>query len=234
LAQYRADLVAVFAGRAPSARWAAVFDELKAQIETQRLPFQPLADLLSAFAQDVGNPLYSTRDDLLDYCSRSANPIGRLLLHLYGVNDAVSIGQSDAICSALQLTNFWQDLGVDLPRQRCYLPTSELDQLGLQAKRLVSQQVLQAHAVPPALVRELCAWSSALMREGLPLATRLPGRIGWELRLVIQGGLRVLEKIERQGFDTVQQRPVIRPIELPLLAWRALRMRATAAARPTP
>ena len=227
LAQYRSDLVAVFAGRATSARWSAVFAELAVQVDAHALPFQPLADLLWAFTHDVGNPSYATRDELLGYCAHSANPIGRLLLHLYDVNDTLSLRQSDAICSALQLANFWQDLSVDLPRQRCYLPHAELDRHGLHLHEQLAASPHAASALP-ALVRELCTWTSALMREGMPLATRLPGRIGWELRLVVQGGLRILEKIERQGFDTVTQRPVIRPIELPLLAWRALRMRTHA------
>ena len=231
LAQYRSDLAAVFAHRAPSARWSALFAELAVQVDGHALPFQPLADLLWAFTHDVHNPRYATRDELLGYCAHSANPIGRLLLHLYGVNDELSLRQSDAVCSALQLANFWQDLSVDLPRQRCYLPQLELDRHGLRLHELhVSAPGSESRAASglPALVRELCTWTSALMHEGMPLATRLPGRIGWELRLVVQGGLRILEKIERQGFDTLAQRPVIQPIELPLLAWRALRMRASA------
>ena len=231
LAQYRSDLAAVFAHRAPSARWPALFAELAVQVDAHTLPFQPLADLLWAFSHDAHNPSYATRDELLGYCAHSANPIGRLLLHLYGVNDALSLRQSDAICSALQLANFWQDLGVDLPRQRCYLPQHELDHHGMRLPELLtaaSRRASTAVSPLPALVRELCQWTGTLMREGMPLATRLPGRIGWELRLVVQGGLRILEKIERQGFDPLAQRPVIQPIELPLLAWRALRMRASA------
>ncbi len=226
LAQYRSDLVAVFAGRATSARWSAVFAELAVQVDAHALPFQPLADLLWAFTHDVHNPSYATREELLGYCAHSANPIGRLLLHLYGVNDALSLRQSDAICSALQLANFWQDLSVDLPRQRCYLPQLELDSHGLRRHELLASSTHAASALPT-LVRELCRWTSALMHEGMPLATRLPGRIGWELRLVVQGGLRILEKIERQGFDTLAHRPAVRPVELPLLAWRAQRMRAS-------
>ena len=227
LAQYRSDLAAVFAHRAPGARWSALFAELALQVDAHALPFQPLADLLWAFTHDVHNPSYATRDELLGYCAHSANPVGRLLLHLYGVNDALSLRQSDAICSALQLANFWQDLGVDIPRQRCYLPQLELEGHGLHLHDLLAS-LPRATSALPALVRELCYWTSALMHEGMPLATRLPGRIGWELRLVVQGGLRILEKIERQGFDTLAQRPVIRSVELPLLAWRALRMRANA------
>ena len=224
LAQYRNDLAAVFALRATSPRWSALFAELAVQVDAHALPFQPLADLLWAFTHDVHNPIYATREELLGYCARSANPVGRLLLHLYGVNDTLSLRQSDAICSALQLANFWQDLGVDLPRQRCYVPQLELDHHGLHPHELLAS-TRTAQALP-ALVSELCAWTKALMLEGMPLATRLPGRVGGELRLVVQGGLRILEKIERQGFDTLAQRPVIRPVELPLLAWRALRMRA--------
>jgi hydroxysqualene synthase len=224
LAAFRADLMAVFGARAPSPRWAALFEELARRRIEHRLPQRPLADLLSAFEQDVHNPSYATRDVVLDYCARSANPVGRLLLHLYGVDDAVSLRQSDAICSALQLANFWQDLGVDLPRGRCYLALADMQRHGLQAATLLA--VSQRPALR-ALVRELCGWTAALMREGMPLATRLPGRLGWELRLVAQAGLRILEKIEYQGFDTIGKRPVMHASDMPCLAWRALRMGRT-------
>ena len=122
----RQDLAAIAGGDAPSVRWPHVFGPLAHAMRQFALPEPLLADLLSAFAQDVEKTrdggAYADCDELLDYCRRSANPIGRLLLHLDGVNDADSLAMSDAICSALQLVNFWQDLTVDLPRGRFYLP----------------------------------------------------------------------------------------------------------------
>ena len=105
-----------------------------------RLPRAPLSDLLSAFAQDVVKSRYADRAELLDYCRRSANPVGRLLLHLYGVEDAPSLRRSDAICTALQLANFWQDLSVDLPRGRLYVPASDCQAHGIEAEALARGQ----------------------------------------------------------------------------------------------
>ena len=130
LAAYLADLRAIAQGQAPSPRWASVFLPLQGVLRSHQLPVPLLEDLLSAFAQDVEKTRdgegYADRDELLDYCRRSANPVGRLLLHLYGVHDAQALRQSDAICTALQLINFWQDLSVDIPRGRHYLPRSDL------------------------------------------------------------------------------------------------------------
>ncbi|MDH5341193.1 MAG: squalene/phytoene synthase family protein, partial [Rubrivivax sp.] len=175
-----------------------------------------------AFEQDVRNPHYPDRPSLLDYCRRSANPVGRLLLHLYGVADGPSVQRADAICTALQLINFWQDLSVDLPRGRCYVPEEDLQRHGLQPA-----QLLAGSDSPPtrALVRDLVAWSRDLMRRGAPLALRLPGRAGWELRLVVQGGLRILEKIEGTNHAALSQRPRIGPRDAPRLLWRAGMMR---------
>lgn len=205
------------------AAWSEVFSPLAQAIQQHALPRSLLDDLLDAFIQDVHNPVYANRAELLDYCRRSANPVGRLLLHLYGVGDAASLQASDAICTALQLINFWQDLSVDLPRGRCYVPREDAERHGLDLGRLAVDR-----DGPPAkaLVRELVAWARALMFDGAPLAQRLPGRAGWELRLVVQGGLRILEKIERMDFAAFDHRPVIGGIDAPVLAWRALTWRA--------
>ncbi len=222
LAEYRADLDAAGHGTSRSGRWPEVFDALAQAIRQHELPLPLLHALLDAFEQDVRNPRYADRAALLNYCSRSADPVGRLLLHLYRVGDALSLRQSDAICSALQLINFWQDLSVDLPRGRLYLPLQELQRHGLDAKTLAQQP---DDAASRALVRELVQWAGALMAEGAPLALRLPGRSGWELRLVVQGGLRILEKIAAMDYATLRSRPVLRPVDAPALLWRALRMR---------
>jgi hydroxysqualene synthase len=221
LSAYRADLHAVLAGRPDSGRWPAVFPSLRLAIHQHALPPQWLHALLDAFEQDVPNPRYWDRAELLDYCARSANPVGRLLLHLYRVGDALSLRQSDAICSSLQLINFWQDLSVDLPRHRVYVPLADLQRHGLDLPRLLQQP---DDAVMRDLVRDLVQWAAALMAEGAPLALRLPGRLGWELRLVVQGGLRIIEKIAAMDFASVRTRPVLGRKDAPALLWRALRM----------
>ena len=196
LADYRADLQAIATAAAPSPRWAEVFVPLAAILHSHQLPVPLLDDLLSAFAQDVAKTDaaagYADRAELLDYCRRSANPVGRLLLHLYGVNDATSLAQSDAICSALQLINFWQDLSVDIPRGRYYLNDADCQAAGIRTSAMQQRQDSPALRQ---LVMQQAAWARRLMEEGAPLVHRVPGRAGWELRLVVQGGLRILDKV---------------------------------------
>lgn len=232
LRAFRAELAAAARGQAPSARWPEVFGPLARAIRDFGLPEDLLADLLSAFIQDTEKTRdgggYADRAELLDYCRRSANPIGRLLLHLYGVDDARALAQSDAICSALQLINFWQDPSVDHPRGRFYLPHADSAAHGLRPDDFRTFTPLAPAAPPPAaiaLIRSEVGWARALMSEGTPLVHRLPGRAGWELRFVVQGGLRILDKIEALGFDSFSHRPTIGKGDAPLLAWRALRMR---------
>ena len=227
LAAYRSDLRCVLQGQTASARWAAMFSRLAPIMTSFQLPAEPLHHLLDAFEQDVHNPRYADRAQLLDYCRRSANPIGRLLLHLYGVHDAAEQQRSDAICSALQLINFWQDLSVDGPRQRHYVPQQDLHLHGL------TEAELRLGADTPAsrqLVAAMCRWAGDLMQQGAPLALRLPGRAGWELRLVVQGGLRILEKIAAMEHNSLSRRPTLSARDLPVLLWRAWRMRAVHAA----
>ncbi|HYN61682.1 MAG TPA: squalene synthase HpnC [Rubrivivax sp.] len=221
LAQFRGDLRAAMAGQPDSGLWPAVFPALALQLREQALPGECLHALLDAFEQDVHNPVYADRNDLLDYCTRSANPVGRLLLHLYRVGDAASLRQSDAICSALQLINFWQDLSVDLPRGRVYVPQTDMQRHAIALRELLQRQDSPASRL---MVRELVQWAGALMSEGAPLALRLPGRAGWELRLVVQGGLRILEKIAAMDYASLCSRPVLRRADAPRLLWQALRM----------
>jgi len=223
LAAYRAELQAVLSGQPATGRWPKVFSPLALAIRRHALPAAWLHALLDAFEQDVRNPSYADRAALLDYCARSANPVGRLLLHLYGVGDALSLRQSDAICSALQLVNFWQDLSIDLPRNRVYVPLIDLQRHGLDAADLLRES---GAASTRALVQDLVHWTWALMAEGAPLALRLPGRVGWELRMVVQGGRRILEKIIRMDYASVRTRPVLDRIDGPVLLWRALRMQS--------
>lgn len=226
LADFRADLRAVAAGSAPSARWTAVFRPLATAIREWRLPLPLLEDLLDAFEQDTrmtaACATHADRASLLDYCRRSAAPVGRLLLHLYGIDDADALARSDAVCTGLQLANFWQDLSVDLPRARHYVADADLARFG------VDRRTLEAGVDTDAtrrLVADCVAWARAELLAGAPLACRVPGRAGWELRLVVQGGLRILDRIEKLGFATLGRRPKLGPSDVFVMGWRALRMR---------
>jgi len=207
----RAFRLALQTPEAASGAQAAIFSPLHQVIEQFQLPVALLDDLLKAFEQDVQasaqGSTYPDMQALLGYCQLSANPVGRLLLHLYGVKDAQAFLRSDAICSALQLINFWQDLSEDIPRGRFYLPQD------------------QAHKETPLLIESLCAHAYQLMLQGAPLVHQVPGRAGWELRLVVQGGLRILEKVRALGPQVSSQRPRLRAWDFPLMLWRALWMR---------
>ncbi len=201
-----------------SDEWPEVFIPLADVLHRFRLPVPLLEDLLDAFAQDCSNPTYASREHLLDYCRRSANPIGRLLLHLYGIDDASAIKASDAICTALQLINFWQDLSVDLARGRCYLPMADCSHFGIGVESMAMQDEAARR-----LVHDLVGWSAEIMARGAGLPLRVPGRAGWELRLVVHGGWRILEKIRDMSFRSFLQRPRLTALDGPTLLWRGLR-----------
>lgn len=225
LANFLADLTAIAAGQPHAGRWPDVFDPLARVLHDFSLPLPLLEQLLDAFEQDVRftacGQRYQTDAELLDYCTRSANPVGRLLLHLYGISDAPSLAQSDQICTALQLINFWQDLSVDVPRARWYPSVHAMQQHGLQDADLRADSASH-HARQ--LVADYATHARAMMQSGASLACRIPGRAGWELRLVVQGGLRILDKIEAMNFATWRARPKLGLADLPLLLWRAWRM----------
>ena len=225
LAAYRADLHAIAAAQAPSERWSAVFAPLAAMLQRHALPVPLLDDLLSAFIQDVEKTRdgagYAHRTELLDYCRRSANPVGRLLLHLYGVADAEALAQSDAICSALQLINFWQDLSVDIPRGRHYLTDADCAAHGVDRAQLAT---LQPTPATTRLLADNARWARTLMEQGAPLVHRLPGRAGWELRLVVQGGLRILDKIDALRGANLHTRPRLHGHDWCVMLWRAVWM----------
>jgi hydroxysqualene synthase len=222
LRAYRADLLQAAAGEPRSGRWPGVFDPLARAIAAYRLPLPLLAALLDAFEEDTRHAGYADRAALLQYCSRSANPIGRLLLYLHGIDEPALLRRSDAVCSALQLINFWQDLSADVPRGRIYVPRSDA-----AAHATTPADCLRDPHAPAsrALVRELCAWAQALMLEGAPIALAVPGRVGWELRFVVQGGLRILAKIAAMNFASFARRPRLHAADHLLIGVRALTMR---------
>ena len=198
-----------------------LFRDLQHVIRTWRLPLQPFHDLLSAFKQDVVMTRYPDSASLLDYCARSANPVGTLMLHLYEVPTPENLRQSDAICSALQLINFWQDVAVDWQKGRVYLPQEDLQRYGVTEEAIAAGRV---DAAWQKLMRFEVARARTLMLSGAPLALRLPGRIGWELRLVVQGGLRILARIEAAGYDVFRKRPILGKRDWIAIVYAALRM----------
>nr|WP_315471884.1 squalene synthase HpnC [uncultured Rhodoferax sp.] len=207
------------------ARWPQVFGPLRAQREAHSLPAPLLHALLDAFVQDTEKTRdgsgYRNHAELLDYCSRSADPVGRLLLHLYGVQDRDSLEMSDAICSALQLINFWQDLSVDIPRGRFYLPQDACERFGVSQADMVARKQTENATK---LIASCADIARASMQKGSKLVHRLPGRAGWELRLVVQGGLRILDKIAAMDYRTLERRPKLYAWDYGVMVWRALWM----------
>ncbi|WP_426112617.1 squalene synthase HpnC [Massilia sp. PWRC2] len=218
LAAYRAELGRIGSGAAPL---TPLFQALAAVVAQYDLSLAPFNDLLSAFEQDIVVKSYAHFDALLDYCRRSANPVGRLMLALYQESTPARLVQADAICSALQLINFLQDVAVDRLKGRIYIPLDDLRRHGVDPAALANWRAGPAWS---ALMAFEVARARALMQAGAPLALHLPGRIGWELRLVVQGGLRILERIEAASYDVFEQRPVLAWRDWCAIAGRALTM----------
>ena len=180
---------------------------------------QPFRDLLSAFRQDVSTKRYETYDQLLDYCRRSANPVGRLMLSLVGVNNEQAHAESDAICTALQLINFWQDAAIDASRGRIYVPSEDFLSHG------VSNGNFPAHPDHQLLMRFQCQRAQTLLLSGAPLLKQLSGRFRLEIALTIAGGLRILDKIADNEWD-VTVRPklgwydILQLLGLAISVWR--------------
>lgn len=198
-----------------------VMQRLAAQISAHRLPLSPFYDLLDAFAQDVVKDRYANFAELLDYCRRSANPIGRLLLHLFEAATPDNVARSDALCTALQLINHWQDVGIDLDkgaRGRIYLPQDELARFGVSESAL---RCRVASAEFRALMRFQVERARGLLEKGATLGRSLSGRIGLEIRAIVAGGQAILDKIEAAGFDVFGHRPVLGAADWPRLFLRA-------------
>jgi squalene synthase HpnC len=183
------------------------FVELAAAIDRHALPLRPFHDLLSAFRQDVLKPRYASFDEVLDYCTRSANPIGRLLLHLYHIHDAEELRHADAICTGLQLTNFWQDIALDWRKGRVYLPGEDLDRFGVSEAQIAESRCDERWSQ---LLEFEVARARALLEAGRPLTRALPLRLGLELKFILAGGLRVLSAIDAVRGDIFRRRPQLR------------------------
>ena len=207
LDEFRAELARIERDETPA---TALFQNLAAAIHQHTLPMQPLYDLLDAFSQDVVKKRYENFDELLDYCRRSANPVGNLLLHLYGEATPVNLAYSDAICTSLQLINFWQDVAKDYAIGRIYLPLDEMAHYGVSEVQIAQGNADEAWR---ALMKFQIDRARALMLSGKPLGTILTGRIGLEMRMIIAGGLRILSKLESAQYDMFRQRPVLKPFD---------------------
>lgn len=218
LARLEAELDCIKRGDTPA---MPMMQTLAREIAAHQLPLQPFYDLLSAFRQDVTKTRYASFAEVMDYCRRSANPVGRLMLALYGVHDTRHLAMADGICSALQLINFLQDVAIDWKKDRVYLPQEDLTRFG------VGESDIAAGRMPPAM-RELlafeCERARQLMLAGAPLVHHLPGRLGWEIRLTVQGGLRILERIDAVAGDVFAHRPQLTASDWLVLLWRSFRM----------
>jgi phytoene synthase len=217
LNSYRAELGRIERAEPPG---APLFQELEKIIKDHALPVQPFRDLVDAFSQDVTKKRYANFTEVMDYCRRSANPVGRLLLQLFKRTTDSELRQSDAICSALQLINFWQDVDIDYTRdQRVYLPQDEMARHGVTERHLAEKR---CDAAWRELMRFQVSRSRQLMLSGAPLGRSLPGRVGLEIRATVQGGLRILEKIEQADYDVFRRRPVLKAFDWPLLLLKAV------------
>ena len=207
--------------RAASGQPAAdpVFTALRHTIRTCSLPIQLFDDLLSAFRQDVTVHRYETWTDVLAYCRRSANPVGRLVLRIAGVDLPEADRASDALCTALQLTNFWQDFGVDWNNGRLYIPRQEFEKHGAVEADLASGRMTAAWK--SALAGSV-AVTRTLFDAGRPVTTFVDGRLMYELRATWLGGRRVLDKVQSSGFDTFHQRPALGTMDVVQIATSAV------------
>jgi len=216
LSVYRGELERLAGGGEPQ---APLFAEVARIVRQHDLPLSLFNDLLDAFAQDVTQKRYRDFAELADYCRRSANPVGRLLLHLFKRTSERDLQQSDAVCTALQLINFWQDVALDYEKGRVYLPQDEMARHGVGERHIAEQR---CDAAWVSLMKYQVERTREMILRGVPLARSLPGRIGLEIRATIQGGLRILEKIERGRYDVFRRRPVLQPRDWPLLLLRSL------------
>lgn len=206
LAWWRAELDAMYAGRATH----PVFVALGPTVEKHCIPREPFSDLVQAFIQDQTVTRYRDWDELFAYCRYSANPVGRLVLYLCGYSDAERQRLSDATCTALQLANFWQDVTVDLQKNRVYIPLEVMARHGYDVSDLYGRRFTPAFRE---VMREIVARARQLFETGLPLVRKVDRRLALDIDLFSRGGMRVLDKIRGQGYDVLTARPAISKTE---------------------
>lgn len=216
LASFEQELDRIKAGNTPH---TPLFTDLANIVETHKLPLQPFYDLLSAFSQDVTKTRYADFGEVMNYCRRSANPVGQLLLHLYGAATPRNLAYSDAICSSLQLINFWQDIAIDFKKDRIYLPQDEM------AKYKITEDHI-AQGRTDGMWQDLMLFqikrSQKLLQAGAPLGKILRGRIGLEMRMIIMGGDTILRKLHKSRGDVFQNRPILKPADWLYMMYRAI------------
>jgi squalene synthase HpnC len=203
---WRCELDAMYNGQATH----PVFVALRPTAERYGIPREPFADLIQAFVQDQTVTRYRDFEELFGYCRYSANPVGRLVLYLCGYSDAERQHFSDATCTALQLANFWQDVTVDLLKDRVYIPLDVIERHGYTVEELFARRVTPAFRE---VMREVVETARGLFRQGLPLVRAVDRRLALDIDLFNRGGMRVLDKIERQGYDVLRARPAISKAE---------------------
>ena len=214
LARYAAALDAIERDETP-----AGFEKIAAAVREHDLPVPLLRDLLDAFSQDVTTKRYADYARVLDYCRRSANPIGRLLLHLFRMTDASSLAESDAICTSLQLVNFWQDVAIDWKKGRVYIPAEDLDRFQVTEGDIDAARTGERWT---RLMAFQCARSRQLLMSGAPLGRRLPGRMGLEIRATVAGGARILDRIDAAQGDVFRKRPVLKAWDWAIIGVRSI------------
>ncbi|CAG0969520.1 15-cis-phytoene synthase [Methylophilaceae bacterium] len=216
---FRRELARIHAKTTPETEF---FVALQATIEQHQLPLQPFYDLLDAFSQDVAKSRYADFGEVMDYCRRSANPIGRLLLHLYGMATPRNIGMSDAICSSLQIINFLQDVAIDYKKDRIYFPQDEMRKYKITESQIASGSTAGTWGL---FMEFEINRARRLLQSGAPLGLVLPGRIGLEMRAIIAGGERILQKLHKSHGDMFNQRPVLKPWDWTYMLYRAISKR---------
>ncbi|GGP23335.1 squalene synthase HpnC [Silvimonas iriomotensis] len=217
LAACREELARIEQGQTPlTARYQA----LAVTVREYGVPLSLCGDLLTAFEQDVVKTRYADFGEVVQYCRHSANPVGRILLYIFGAATPTNLAQSDGICTALQLINFWQDVAVDWQKDRVYIPQADLERFCVTESQIAAGKV-------DANWRQLMAFqvdrTQRMLKGGAPLAVTLPGRVGLELRLTVLGGDAILEKLKQVGHDMFAHRPTLGAGDWPRLMWRALR-----------
>jgi len=195
-----------------------IFTALAQTIHTQQIPIQLLKDLLTAFRMDVEQNRHETLDELHHYCTYSANPVGRLILHLFGYRTEQAAQQSDAICTALQLANFWQDIAIDFSRNRIYLPKAEMQKFGVSEDDLLQQRVTQNFKD---LLHHLIHHTEKCFQKGKPLLSQVHGRLRYELRLTWLGGREILQKIQQNNYDIFHQPPKLQKSDMTRILYKA-------------
>ena len=198
---------------------ADVFLALRQTMRDCGLPAQLFRDLLSAFRQDVTQTRYATWDEVLDYCRRSANPVGRLVLRVAGYEHPALDAASDAVCTALQLANFWQDFEIDWRRGRLYVPESIWRPAGAREADLDGRVLTPAWR---AALADVTLRTRALFAAGRPVCDGVTGRLRYELRATWLGGTAILDKLEAADFDVFARRPTLTKADVPGLLWRTL------------